>query len=167
MDIACTYLHSNWPTHVPWSSSLPLGAHMSVCAVCVWVGGYFRVGWWWGDISCITYHRLFDLPSFIFSAKKPDITGSLYTLTGSIFRPECGCPPLVCLCAKAKPEEGCVSVVVEGGGRYMSGWKRAKCTFPFFLSHPALAKVLDTGASTMCASWLGLFSLSVCYQYLH
>lgn len=73
-------------------------SYVCLCCVCGLVGGYFRVGWWRGDISCITYHRLFDLPSFIFSAKKPDITGSLYTLTRSILRPESG--PCVCVCVR-------------------------------------------------------------------
>ena len=76
----CTCLLSSGSTHSPSSFSY------CVC-MCVCVHACVRVCLGRGDISCITYHRLFDLPSFIFSAKKPDITGSLSTLLSLHFKP--------------------------------------------------------------------------------
>lgn len=62
-----------------------------------------------GDISCITYHRLFDLPSFIFSAKKPDITGSPSQLSScSILSQRASAAALVYVCVYA-----CVCVSIR------------------------------------------------------
>lgn len=75
--------------HIP-SSVFSCGTSSFSLCVCVFLG-VCR-----GDISFIMFHRLFDLFSFIFSAKKPDITESLYSPLAPFSSFELSCPASKC-----------------------------------------------------------------------